>query len=924
MTQPGHIETNPDDLRDALAGESVAVFDFETSGLDVRSLTVGGLGVYCPKAARTFYVNTGHLRRDLAVPRFPEQKLADAIQPFAGDPAKQMLMHNSEYDLRVMWKLGVDVRCRVICTIILTHRTDENLRVSESVVTTHPALDRVTYGLKQLMTIFFNIKPPTIMAATAGQNVLFAPPTDVARYCQLDVINTYDVFKRADAVIKQDVELWRLVDRIDDPNNVVTAKMMAAGILVDVDEARRQRGLYEDAIQACRDEIWRLLGRRWPLDKPKDVLRTMRHMGFDIHSPRKEVLRDAFADCSDTVKQTVIGLFLSKAQMEQRCSAFLYSLPDRVKYTEGRLYPELFRSTAVTTRFRTSPNLQNLPKKADRKTDEDGAWRKMLPSQCVESETTRDIFVAKDGYVLVSLDLSAAEPRYLAILFQRALAEKETGYWGRHRALWALRRSRYPSLMKLKEKCTEDRDYVPGEIEWPAYVNDPLWQVFDQGGDPYNALLITMDSDEHAKAAQEGREAQWLKKNRWRGKLAYLAIAYGSRAETLAPGLQWSVQRTRQAIKSLEARYATLKPFRQLTLKELIHLGEVRTLWGRPRRINGYYQLTRPDPVTVKFYRAMPNYRDYQAEIIPLGSTRNGVQAFVRRCYVEKDDGMTGEVVFEADKTGKITHAAKGDPFVRAKHFLKLPFRVINFGQIHWVRDANNLKRQLPRQSAAERQAFNAKCQVTGADHLRWLMNNVDTEVCTLEQFQDCRLILTMHDSLLYEVPEQIADEFIAAAKPVVERSPDWATIPIKVGVEVGKRFGQMAREDQGRQHDGRVGHVLRHPAHPGGPGGRTGPGRRRRLQPEGLAGGRSVHPSAKVRLHVRAEMPDPTGHPDQGVQTDLESNHRETLPPEADHEHEGEVLPQGMVGVEGGSGNRCRCEGEGGPCPDPSRIRVI
>jgi hypothetical protein len=242
----------------------------------------------------------------------------------------------------------------------------------------------------------------------------------------------------------------------------------------------------------------------------------------------------------------------------------------------------------------------------------------------------------------------------------------------------------------------------------------------------------------------------------------------------------------------MEDEYATLEPLRELTKLEIVHLGGVRSLAGRPRRINGYWQLTHPNPVTVGFYRMRPNRRDYQAEIIPLGTTLMGVQAFVQKCVVEIDDGDMGEVVLAGNPNGTLAHISKGDPFAQAPHFNMPPFRNINYNHIKWVRDEYGVTRHLSKQRRVIRQAFNARCQATGADHLRWIMNNVDAELCRSPEFVDCRLILTMHDSLVYEVPTAKVTAFTAATMPIVERQLSWATVDIKAKAEVGTQFGEM------------------------------------------------------------------------------------------------------------------------------------
>jgi hypothetical protein len=58
-----------------------------------------------------------------------------------------------------------------------------------------------------------------------------------------------------------------------------------------------------------------------------------------------------------------------------------------------------------------------------------------------------------------------------------------------------------------------------------------------------------------------------------------------------------------------------------------------------------------------------------------------------------------------------------------------------------------------------------------------------------------CRLVLTMHDSLLYEVPQDKAAAFASAAGEVVSRRPPWATIDMKADIEIDDRFGEMKKE---------------------------------------------------------------------------------------------------------------------------------
>src|SRR5437764_12164 len=111
-------------------------------------------------------------------------------------------------------------------------------------------------------------------------------------------------------------------------------------------------------------------------------------------------------------------------------------------------------------------------------------------------------------------------------------------------------------------------------------------------------------------------------------------------------------------------------------------------------------------------------------------ATRRQSQMVLLRSGSPITAGVASERSWPGDPaTGDLLHLSSSDEFATADHFNTPPFRNINFSQIEWVCDEHGLKRELPRQSRALRQAFNSMCQSTGADHLRWLMNRFDAEI---------------------------------------------------------------------------------------------------------------------------------------------------------------------------------------------------
>lgn len=88
-----------------------------------------------------------------------------------------------------------------------------------------------------------------------------------------------------------------------------------------------------------------------------------------------------------------------------------------------------------------------------------------------------------------------------------------------------------------------------------------------------------------------------------------------------------------------------------------------------------------------------------------------------------------------------------------------------------------------PRRSFAERQAINAPLQGTAADIMRRAMVRVDRalDASTL----DCKMLLQVHDELVFEVKKDQADEAAALIKGVME-SKDVADIGLPLEAEAG------------------------------------------------------------------------------------------------------------------------------------------
>jgi len=107
------------------------------------------------------------------------------------------------------------------------------------------------------------------------------------------------------------------------------------------------------------------------------------------------------------------------------------------------------------------------------------------------------------------------------------------------------------------------------------------------------------------------------------------------------------------------------------------------------------------------------------------------------------------------------------------------------------------LKSPLPYVRAqAERMVINAPVQGTSADLTKISMKSIDDYIKAGKHEKDIRLILQVHDELVYEVKESLVDEVVKSFKALMEKAlpKDKAVgVPIIVEVQVGENWGEMS-----------------------------------------------------------------------------------------------------------------------------------
>ena len=105
------------------------------------------------------------------------------------------------------------------------------------------------------------------------------------------------------------------------------------------------------------------------------------------------------------------------------------------------------------------------------------------------------------------------------------------------------------------------------------------------------------------------------------------------------------------------------------------------------------------------------------------------------------------------------------------------------YGRRRLVPDLNSRNGQL--RMAAERMAVNMPIQGTAADIMKRAMIDVHAALGT---HPDARMILTVHDELLFEVPKTRADEISAVVRDAMQGAAA-LNVPLTVDIGVGDNW---------------------------------------------------------------------------------------------------------------------------------------
>ena len=91
--------------------------------------------------------------------------------------------------------------------------------------------------------------------------------------------------------------------------------------------------------------------------------------------------------------------------------------------------------------------------------------------------------------------------------------------------------------------------------------------------------------------------------------------------------------------------------------------------------------------------------------------------------------------------------------------------------------------------TAAERAAINSRIQGSAADLIKLAMIKMAKKIAA--DFPVVKMILQVHDELIFEVPEEIVSEVVPEIKSIMENSME-LTVPLKVDISAGNNWQEI------------------------------------------------------------------------------------------------------------------------------------
>lgn len=362
-----------------LSKEKLIGLDTETTGVEYFGKDyIVGFSMSLDDADMHYYVPIRHNLHD-GEKQLDDHFVLNKIKPFIEDEKIKKVLHNAKFDIHMFYKEGIDLKGLLMDTMVAMHVLNEN---------------EPSYALKNLATKYgkffgFEDKSDTY-EMLFGKGGFENTPLDIGTvYACKDTHLTLKFYKWIQEQLEKRPALYNVYYGIEQETTAVCVEMERNGFMLDMDFATEYCEKLKSEIAVLEKEIAKTFGGININSNQQLASKLYDEWGLtDVSKSRKvnaETLKQLAEEC------TGITLLLEYREKNKLLSTYIEPLPQKVSSMDGRLHGQFNQSATATGRFASSnPNLQNLPYDA----------RKMI--------------VAPAGKIIIGIDYSQIEPRFLS------------------------------------------------------------------------------------------------------------------------------------------------------------------------------------------------------------------------------------------------------------------------------------------------------------------------------------------------------------------------------------------------------------------------------------------------------------------------------------------------------------------------------
>jgi DNA polymerase I len=364
-------------------------FDTETTSLDSMQADIVGLSLSV-QPGHACYIPLGHDYPGVPA-QLPRDKVLAALKPIFEDPRRPKVGQHAKYDMNILSHYGIVVQG-------LKHDSMLESYVWNATATRH---DMDSLARKYLG--YETVKYEEVAGKGAKQISFSQVDLDTAcRYAAEDADITLRLHHALWPLLESEPKLLRVYEDIEIPLVPVLAGMEQRGVLIDVNELRKQSQQLGKRMHELQKEAWQSAGREFNLDSPKQLQAILfDELGLPAKlktptgqpSTNEEAL-EAIAD-----DHALPRLILEYRGLAKLRSTYTEKLAEMVNPRDGRVHTSYHQGAVATGRISSNdPNLQNIPVRTE------------------EGRRIRQAFIAPKDWLVMAADYSQIELRIMAHL----------------------------------------------------------------------------------------------------------------------------------------------------------------------------------------------------------------------------------------------------------------------------------------------------------------------------------------------------------------------------------------------------------------------------------------------------------------------------------------------------------------------------